>query len=508
MNIATDRRVTDLAAGSQAQRAGKPLKELRVLLLKPYQPVVAAIQGPPLGLLYLATALRQRFADLDCHLVVDVIDLKLKQWTPQQLRGVLLQMRPQVVGFSALNFEAKSSNDCAAFIKTLLPETITVMGGPFALNNAPQVLEAASMDWVFEGPAERSFGEALVRLAQGLPLGDDIKGFSRRLPSGELLFNRQQDFVDDIDSISMPAWDLINFDEYAAKPNHAANLKGKRYAPLFTSRGCPYLCNYCHDIFSKKFRYHSVDRVIADIEYLYENYGVTEFHVEDDIFNLHKPRVKQIMAEVKRRWPGKMHFAFPNGLRADILDKETVDAMCDGGTYAVCIAIETVTPRLQKLIEKNLDIEKARRGLQLFYERGVQSTCFFMLGFPTETRQELEATIEFAMTTPMTLAYFFTVIPQPNTPLFDLALQEHREITLDAAKVDSGSYRDYTSWYERVYGYPLGRVIRRANMQFYFSPRRIVRIVRHWRPKSLLITLKVFLQMMLTRTKKQETETV
>jgi anaerobic magnesium-protoporphyrin IX monomethyl ester cyclase len=106
------------------------------------------------------------------------------------------------------------------------------------------------------------------------------------------------------------------------------------------------------------------------------------FHIEDDIFNLHKPRVRELMREVQRRWPGKMKFAFPNGLRADILDKETVDAMCDGGTYAVCIAIETVTPRLQTLIEKNLDIEKSKHALELFNARGIQVTCFFYVGLP------------------------------------------------------------------------------------------------------------------------------
>ena len=64
--------------------------------------------------------------------------------------------------------------------------------------------------------------------------------------------------------------------------------------------------------------------MIAEIEHLYENYGIDEFHIEDDIFNLHRPRVREIMREVSRRWPGKMKFAFPNGLRADILDKETL----------------------------------------------------------------------------------------------------------------------------------------------------------------------------------------
>ena len=474
----------------------RPVKRLKVLLLKPYQKVVASIQSPPLGLLYLTSSIREKFNN---EIEIHVIDMKVAEMSVQDLLPTLKSIKPDVIGFSALNYEAQASYLIARAAKKLNPSAITVMGGPFALNNAAVVFDEASIDWVFEGPADRSFPEALFRLACDVDLGVDIPGFSRRLPAGGLHLMKTQDFIADIDSLPMPAWDIVDFDLYAGKPNHAANLKGKRYAPLFTSRGCPYLCNYCHDIFSKKFTYHSVERVVGEIEYLYNTYGVDEFHIEDDIFNLHKPRVRALMQEVQRRWPGKMKFAFPNGLRADILDRETVNAMCDGGTYAVCIAIETVTPRLQKLIDKHLDIEKAKRALEYFNDRGIQVTCFFMLGFPTETREELEATINFALTTPMTLAYFFTVIPQPNTPLFALALQANEAITLDTAKVDSGSYRAYMSWYERVYGYPLGKAIRWANLRFYFTPRRVLQVLKHWSFKSLLVTFHVFLQVVFNR---------
>lgn len=483
---------------SGGDSALRPSRRLRVLLLKPYQPVVASIQSPPLGLLYLVSSIREKFSGAG-EIDIRVVDMKVAEMSERDLVPELQSFRPDVIGFSALNYEAQASYNVARAAKAINPAVITVMGGPYALNNSAAVLEELSIDWVFEGPADRTFPEVLYRLACGVDPGTDVAGFSRRLPDGTLHLSKTQDFIADIDVLPMPAWDIVDFDLYAGKPNHAANLKGRRYAPLFTSRGCPYLCNYCHDIFSKKFTYHSVERVIAEIEHLYNTYGVDEFHIEDDIFNLHKPRVRAIMQEVQRRWPGKMKFAFPNGLRADILDRETVNAMCDGGTYAVCIAIETVTPRLQELIDKHLDIAKAKRALEYFNERGIQVTCFFMLGFPTETAAELEATIRFALTTPMTLAYFFTVIPQPNTPLFELALKENQAITLDAARVDSGSYRAYASWYERVYGYPLGKAIRWANIRFYFTPRRVLHVLRHWNLKSLWVTFRVFLQVVFNR---------
>jgi radical SAM superfamily enzyme YgiQ (UPF0313 family) len=172
--------------------------------------------------------------------------------------------------------------------------------------------------------------------------------------------------------------------------------------------------------------------------------------------------------------------------------------MCEAGTYAASIAIETVTPRLQNLTEKYLDVEKAQKAIKMFTDKKIQVTAAFMLGFPTETKEEIKATIDFALRSNLTLAYFFSVIPQPGTPLFDLALKENEPITFAAAKVDSGSYRSFTSWYERVYGYKLSRDIRWANIRFYFHPRRILLIAKLWTPRQLWRTFKVFVKILLT----------
>lgn len=473
----------------------KKYPRLKVLLLKPYQKIVGAVQSPQMGILYLTSAIRERF-----HHYVDVriLDMKLERMHAPELLPLLQEFMPDVVGMSALNFEAQASYLIADVVKQLDPSIITVVGGPFALNASEKILhEAKNIDWVFEGPADNVFPEALMRLVLKKELGTDLPGFSHRISDREIYVAKNRDFVNDLDVLPMPAWDLVDFDRYAKHPNHAANLKGKRYSPLFTSRGCPYLCNYCHDIFTKKFVYHSAERVVAEIDHLYTNYGVDEFHIEDDIFNLHKPRVHEIMSEVARRWPGKMKFAFPNGLRGDIIDQEIVDVMCDAGAYAASIAIETVTPRLQELVEKHLDVDKAHNAIKMFTDKGLQVTAAFMLGFPTETKEEIKATIKFALESDLTLAFFFTVIPQPGTPLFDLALREDEEITRDAARVDSGSYRANSSWYERVYKYPLSNEIRIANIRFYFNPRRVLKILRLWSVPRLWQTFKIFLQVLL-----------
>lgn len=478
----------------QASRPGSG-RRLRVLLLKPYQPVVAALQSPPLGLLYLTSALRERFQG---HIDIRVIDMKVAGMRPSELLPVLQEFQPDVVGMSALNFEANASYRIAEITKQHNPATITVLGGPYALSNVQVILENPHIDWVFEGGAERTFPEVLMRLACGMETGTDIPGLSWQKADGSRHVATGQDQVNELDTLPMPAYDLVDFDLYAGKPNMAANLKGKRYMPLFTSRGCPYLCNYCHDIFSKKYVYHSPDRVISEIALLYEKYGVDEFEFVDDIFNLHKPRLKEIMRRIQERWPGKLKLCFPNGLRADIIDQSVVDALCDAGTYSVCVAIETVTPRLQQLVEKHLDIEKTKRTIEMFGRRNLQVTGFFMLGFPTETPEEIRATLDFAIRSDLTLALFFPAIPQPGTPMYDLAIRENKEATEAFNKLACG-YRTPVSWYEFAYGYPLAKELWRANVRFYLTPMRVMKVLRHWRLRALWQSLKAFLQIIVPK---------
>ena len=405
----------------QARPATSIASPLKLLLVKPYQKISAPTYSPPLGLLYIVSNLRRVLGN---QVEIRVLDMKLSNWGPEQIDGVLKEFDPDVVGFSALNYEAYAGHCIAERVKNFNPSIITAFGGPYALKNAKPILEDRHIDWVFEGSADRSFPEALLRKVKGEQPGGDIPGMSFRRPDGSVFLSAAQDQINELDVLPPPAWDLIDFDAYAQKINMAHNLRSKRYAMLFTSRGCPYLCNYCHDLFSKKFVYHSVDYVIAEIEQLYERYGVTEFQIVDDIFNLHKPRLQAIMATVQQRWPGKMKFTFPNGLRADILDEDVINALADAGTYMVCVAIESVTPRIQTLVEKHLDIEKTKKAIALMQKRDIQVNGFFMLGFPTETQEEIQATIDFAVDSDLTMAHFFLVVPQPGTPVSDLAVKQ------------------------------------------------------------------------------------
>jgi radical SAM superfamily enzyme YgiQ (UPF0313 family) len=493
-------------------KENEPLRhKTRVLLVKPYAPTPVTGETPPMGLICLAACLEDAFGD---KIEIQVLDMKLYKMDPEDIQEHLNSFNPHIIGMSALNLEAGASKKIARIAKKHNPNIITAIGGPYTQNRAHEILEGSPFDWAVTGPGDRVFTQAIRRFINSKGLGTDIPGLNYQKDAGQLHIASAQDFIEDLDSLPLPSWKYIDFDTYAKRNTMSETLKGKRYGVLFTSRGCPYLCNYCHDIFSKRFKFQSAERVIAEIENLYENFGVDEFHIVDDIFNLHKPRVKEIMHEVHRRWPGKIHFAFPNGVRADILDGDVLDDMKLGGTYYMAIAIETATPRLQDLIQKYLDLDKTFEVIEEVDKRGIMTNGFFMLGFPTETEEEINATADYALRSKLTKAFFFTVIPQPGTPLYDLAKSESEE-TLKAVIRDEEegnlSYlglKDLSSWYERAYGFPLRRYQLLLALKFHLAPARLIRYLMRIPKKNLWMRfgmlLNFYFQNVFSRSKRPQ----
>ena len=480
--------------------AVSPGEPLRVLLVKPYQPTNIRVACPPLGLLYLASTLRKMFGS---DVEVRLLDLMVDQARYFEAREILREFRPHVVGLSALNWEAEESGRFALMTQNEFPGTIIAIGGPFAHRNTRKICATGVYDWIFDGEADWSFPIACQRWFRGDKTLADIVGLTWRAGPDEPFTNNSDllslgdtkpaGTVEDLDAIPLPAWDLIDFDRYARVRNFMSLLKGKRYATIFTSRGCPYLCTYCHDIFGKRFRFRSPENVAAEVKLLSEM-GVDELQIVDDIFNMNPPRMKAVCRAIE---PFKMHITFPNGLRFDILDEEGCEALTRAGTYAACVAVETITPRLQELIKKHLRVEKTQQAIRWMAARGVLVRGFFMLGFPTETREEIQATIDFAVKSDLAQAYFFNVVPQPGTPLYDLALAENA----DALRVQTlQEYGTKTAWYTAAYGVNMETIIKRAYVRlFVLSPRRWVRLIRVMPWKNFVMEFSSFIALFFRR---------
>jgi radical SAM superfamily enzyme YgiQ (UPF0313 family) len=231
-------------------------------------------------------------------------------------------------------------------------------------------------------------------------------------------------------------------------------------------------------VFGKRFRASSPERVVAEIEHYTKVFGVTDIEVLDDIFNFDPKRVLDICDLITRR-NLKLRINFPNGLRADALTEAVIDALVGAGLYQSAFALESGSPRMQQVIGKHLDIDKFLRGVRWATERGVFTHGFAMLGFPTETEEDMQATLEVACNSRLHTASFFTVIPFPNTELYAYVAKnapdklkgiDYADLELIAARINLSEVAD-----EVLFGYQ-----RAGFRRFYLNPARLARIVRDY----------------------------
>lgn len=253
--------------------------------------------------------------------------------------------------------------------------------------------------------------------------------------------------------------------------------------PILTSRGCPFTCTYCHDIFGKSIRYQSPGAVLEEMRFLKETYGVREFQILDDSFNIDMKRAKHIFSQIaQQRWDVKI--SFPNGLRADYIDAEMVQKMKEAGVYRLALGIESGSLKIQKQISKSLDIGILKDVVRMISSAGISVHGFFMLGFPGESKEEMRRTIDFACELDLSTANFSLVIPNPGTRLRAEVLEEGEAANRDFSQY---SITDVNSNASQATSEELIALRRLAYRKFYFNLKRAWNIIQTTQSKTLLL---------------------
>jgi radical SAM superfamily enzyme YgiQ (UPF0313 family) len=383
------------------------------------------------------------------------------------------QFDPDVIAITSLTQEGPEAHRIAAASKKRWPHRPVILGGPYTTSDYEKSTSDQNIDFCFLGEAEHSFAQWIEDMMAGSgPTA--VPGIAYR-ENGVIKQNQRGDFVENLDDIPFPAWDIIDLDEYYKKrflstPTMSQVPMHRRVLPMVTSRGCPYLCTYCHNIFGKKIRKRSVENVIEELRLLREKYNIREIELIDDIFNLDIPRAKAIFQQVADS-KLNMSFSFPNGLRSDSFDEELLDIMKRAGTYRLVFAIESGSKRIQKEVRKNLNLEKAQANIKLAHKKGFYLGGFFILGFPTETEEEVRETINFVTKSRLHTANIFILTPFPGTDLWQQALDA-------GLSVDS----DFKNYYQvslnlsNVPSERLDKLRRKALAKFYLNPIRLLRI--------------------------------
>ena len=226
--------------------------------------------------------------------------------------------------------------------------------------------------------------------------------------------------ITDLESLPIPDRSLVNYDKYNRCIGQAMV---KNCISLQATRGCPYQCLYCHKIWTKGHVIRSPENVFEELK-MYYQMGIRRFGFVDDIFNLDSVNSQKFFRLIIKHGL-KVQLFFPNGLRGDLLTGAYIDLMVEAGTVNFALALETASPRLQRLIKKNLNLNKLRNNIEYIIRQYPQLILelFTMHGLPTETEEEAMLTLKFIKSLEwLHFPYVFVLKIYPNTDMARLAL--------------------------------------------------------------------------------------
>jgi anaerobic magnesium-protoporphyrin IX monomethyl ester cyclase len=356
--------------------------------------VTPEVHIPPVGLMYVASSAQRHNPDVH----IEILETSLDGRSDEELVTKLLAYRPDVVGIRSISLFEDELKRVAELTRSVLDVPI-VAGGPIATARRGAVLHAIpAIDLLVVGEGEVTFSRLLSGIST--PKGLVFRHGSQIVDLGD------GEIVDNLDELPFPDYSLVDLGRYKEHLSYAYNHR--RQGVLLTSRGCPFLCTYCNTFAGKTARLRSAENVVAEMEQMSSDHAIEDFYVVDDIFNMDRKRTEaifQMIIRLHKDW----RLYFVNGLRADIMTRELVDLMADAGTAWVTYAVESGSPRIQKLVKKNMRLEKAAEIINYSQDRGMVVNVNTMYGFPTETGAEAQQTLDYLarLHMPSLLPYHF-----------------------------------------------------------------------------------------------------
>jgi len=370
---------------------------MKVALIRPRSS--GGAYEPPLGVLYIAGYLR-KYGEVD----VEIIDAEALNWDNKKVGKRLKLIKPDLVGISVLSYDRFQGFEIAEIAKK--NGAFVVIGGPHVTFIDRETLESnPSIDAVVRGEGEATTLELVTKLRSKEPV-DSINGLTFRRDD-KIIRNPDREFIKDVDSIPLPAYDLVPMEKY-------------QYYAVLASRGCPFNCIFCASpkIWKRKLRSRDPKKVVDEIEYLLTNYGKKVVHIKDDTFTVRKSWFNKICDEIENR---NLKFRWECLGRVDTIDKEMLERLKKLGCERIEFGVETGDEYMMKLINKNITKNQVRTAISLAKEVGLGVGTFFMLGHPAENEKTINETFDFALELRTDSVSFNPTDIFPGTKLFDMA---------------------------------------------------------------------------------------
>lgn len=420
-------------------------------------------QTPPLGLAVLAATMTKSGIDVR---IVDGTLFNNYRFVVESI----LSSKPDCVGITASTVSIHNAARIAQLVKAENKSITMLIGGPH-ITAVPQktMLLFSSFDIGVIGEADNTIVELLNSIEHRSSLFD-VRGIAFRNNNRIVQTDRRPPFMN-LDELPMPAWDLLpDLAKHYCPPVHT--VRRLPATLMVTSRGCPGKCTFCdRSIFGNLLRANSAGYVMEEIRVLYHKYGIRELQFRDDNFLAFRPRLVELCRMLRHE---KLDIVWSLAGRVDMVNPGVLRMLHDAGCWQIWYGVESGSQRVLDFINKRTKLDRIRETVRMTKAAGIDVGGFFMLGMPTETKEDIEATIRFSRALELDEAHFTFFTPMPGCAAYD-GVEQYGKFDSDWRK---------TSCWNPVFvpngmtSEQLVKYWKKASAGFYMRPRIVLNYIR------------------------------
>jgi len=381
--------------------------------------------SPNIGIAYmLATAKK-------AGLKVDFVDMAAYEVTPEEVTNYVRQTRPSVVGFYAFTTQVKSAALVADRIKDLDNNILIGLGGPHATATPDGTLkEFQSFDFTVPGEGE----DVIVDLFSNLKNYESVLGLRSRSGFSPVIKTIN------LDELPFPAWEEFNHSRYGGADPHLTSLE----LPMSSSRGCPFKCTFCHQVFGHDRRHRSIDSLMEEMERNITDFGAEATYFTDETFIINKKWSAELFQTmIDRGISEKMRFSA--AVRVDINSPELFKLMKEAGCYYIFFGFENADDGMLKTMDKRTRSHQMKQAVRWAQDAGITVTGSFILGLPGETEETAYKSMHLGKELGLYSVTFPIAVPFPGT-----RLRKQAEAGEYGLKILSNNWDDYGKQYPGV----------------------------------------------------------
>jgi len=380
-----------------------------LFITPPYHAGVVESAGRwmPLSFVYLAGAVRR------AGYKAEIYDAMTKQHTLEDIALRLKSTAFDIIAITSITSTLPAAIEVLRLAKNIHPSATTIMGGVHPTFCADEIFDkyGDTVDYIVTGEGEETL-PTLLKALDGVSALSEIRGIVYR-DGGRTIQTPHQAFVRDLDALST-AWDLLDWNDY-----RYFVIPDSRLAAISTSRGCTFGCTFCSQqkFWKKIWRGRQPEKIVKEIEMLRKSYGANVFLIADEYPTRDQARWEEILDRIIRQ-KLDIYLLMETRVEDIVRDRSVLWKYREAGIVHIYVGVEATNQQTLDLVKKEINVEQSKEAIRLIHEHRMISETSFVLGFPWETEETIERTLELAQHYNPDFAHFLAITPWPYADMY------------------------------------------------------------------------------------------